>query len=149
MLSLLIFFVIVGIVVPIFYQYNHDPRRMPKVKKIIGYKKVYVFDRYGDYVRAVIATLEIPRGSQRYQYIGRIDGRKYLEAKCRTSEAKVLSLKTLYADEDVLEATSCHDRSFKYRVGETVYPTNGFALTDETCDSGIHFYMRKRDAERH
>lgn len=149
MLNLFIFFTIVGIIGLICYQANRNPRRMPKRRKIIGYKKVYVFDDLHYVRKIVIATLEIPRGTDRYQESRKHKSGVYLEPKCRTSEAKVLSLKEMYTGKDIEVATSGHDMSFNYRVGDTVRPRDGFDPAHETCASGIHFYMLKRDAERH
>jgi len=42
---------------------------------------------------------------------------------------------------------SPYNRDFSYQVGNFVCPHNGYALTYNTCASGIHFFCNKSDAE--
>ena len=125
---------------------TRNPRRMPKTGKIIGYKKVYVIDKYDTVCDSVIATLEIPKDALRNQEILR---RKYLEPKCRASKAKVLSLKSCWGGAPVSKAYSYYDRDFSYEVGKIVTPKRSFDTSNETCASGIHFYMLEKDARNH
>ena len=91
---------------------------------LIGYKKC---------LNNVIVKLLIPKEAKRSSSFGR---------KCRAEYATVLELSK------GTEATSEYDEDFKYRVGETVRPTNPFNENwQEECASGIHFYITRLEAE--
>lgn len=47
---------------------------------------------------------------------------------------------------EVKHTRSGHNNSFKYKVGETVKPVNGFSLSERICESGIHFFVNLSDA---
>ena len=87
---------------------------------LIGYKKLH---------GGVICKLRIPAEAKRSNATGR---------KCRAEYAVVLDG----------GGASQYDQSFKYKVGETVKPTEPF---DEDrwkeCAPGIHFFLTKVEAE--
>lgn len=43
-------------------------------------------------------------------------------------------------------AYSLHDSKFRYCVGETVYPAQGFSTLHGRCAGGIHFFLNVHDA---
>jgi len=93
---------------------------------IIGWKKC---------AQDVIVKLLIPANAKRSNSAGR---------KCRAEFANVLEIM------GAKEATSQHDSSFKYIVGETVTPTDPFCEDwSKECASGIHFYITRIEAENH
>ncbi len=96
---------------------------------IIGWKKCQ---------EGVIVKLLIPAGAKRSHAFGR---------KCRAEYAEVLKL---YKAKGKKEATSVYDSDFKYKIGETVKPTEAWDedFTNE-CGSGIHFFINREEAENH
>ena len=97
---------------------------------IIGYKKLS---------GGLIAKLLIPSTAKRSHAFGR---------KCRASEAKVLCIWN--GETEVESGTSDYDSSFVFRVGETVTPKEPFSEEwMEECESGIHFYITRIEAENH
>ena len=93
---------------------------------IMGYKKC---------AGNIIVKLLIPSDAKRSHAFGR---------KCRAEYAKVIEI---YG---AIEATSQHDKTFKYYIGNIVKPLVQFSeeWTNE-CESGIHFYITKIEAENH
>ncbi|GAA4391517.1 pentapeptide repeat-containing protein [Tsukamurella soli] len=85
-----------------------------------------------------IVHLRIPKDAARSNATGR---------KCRASKAKVLAI--FNADgSPAEEAFSRHDPRFRYEVGKTVKPDNGFdADRWNECASGIHFFVTRAEAE--
>ena len=82
-----------------------------------------------------IVTLEIPRGAIVFS-INR--------QKCRTNIAKVVTI-----DGTPTSVKSNYDENFTYAVGETK-KIDGFSLAyNKECASGIHFFMRKQEAEEY
>lgn len=104
------------------------PLVCPEEGDFVAYKKV-IGDGMG-----LVATLLIQ--GDRSSAMGR---------KCRTSKAKVLSIKTLAGEPFEGEAKSMWDISFKYRTGETVQATFDRDWTEE-CAQGIHFFMTRQEA---
>ena len=98
---------------------------------LIGWKKL----RGG-----IIAKLRIPEDAKRSHAFGR---------KCRAEFAEVLEL--LNSDGSKAGAgISQHDSSFVYRVGDTVRPMCPFSENwVEECESGIHFFITKLEAENY
>ena len=93
---------------------------------IIGYKKC---------MEGIIVKLLIPKEAKRSHAFGR---------KCRAEYAKVVEI---YNSK---EAISSHDNSFKYEVGKIVKPKNKFSENwKEECESGIHFFITKKEAENY
>ena len=58
--------------------------------------------------------------------------------KCRASKAKCLEI-----ENGLTEISSDHDKSFIYRVGETVEVTDFDEDRWNECSTGIHFFMSK------
>lgn len=85
----------------------------------------------------VIVKLLIPAEAKRSHAFGR---------KCRAEFAQVLEIVGPKGGERK-EATSKHDGSFTYHVGDTVKPTQPFSKHwQEECDSGIHFFITREEA---
>jgi len=130
---------------------------MPPAKgAFICYKKATIMgtrrDNYGGtdehFVRArCIVVLEVPATAKRQM---KVEG---ANRKCRASAAKVLSIETVLSKTAHKKGTiaySEHDRNFAYKVGEMVTPKGPRYQTRlEVCAPGIHFYMRRKDAEAH
>lgn len=71
------------------------------------------------------------------------------ERKCRASKAVVISITTLDGDPAGNEVCSDHDKSFAYRVGETVEVQNFDENRWNECAPGIHHYITREEAVRH
>ncbi len=86
-----------------------------------------------------IVKLLIPEDAKRSHAFGR---------KCRAEKAVVLEIYN--GKKKVKEAVSEYDENFMYKVGKTVVPTGKFNedFTEE-CQTGIHFYITKIEAENH
>jgi hypothetical protein len=97
---------------------------------IIGWKKLG---------RGLIAKLLIPSNAKRSNSTGR---------KCRAEYATVLEIWN--GDESLDFGFSGYDSTFVYKVGETVYPKDGFDENRwEECAGGIHFFITRLEAERY
>ena len=93
---------------------------------LIGYKKCR---------DNVIVKLLIPATAKRSHAFGR---------KCRAEFAKVIEISS------GTEAISEYNNKFIYRVGEIVRPLEPFSENwQEECESGIHFYITRIEAENH
>lgn len=93
---------------------------------IIGYKKC---------IEGIVKLL-IPSDAKRSHAFGR---------KCRAEYAVVLEL-----PDGINVAHSSYDESFLYVKGETVKPVDPFSENwMEECESGIHFFITKIEAERY
>ena len=100
------------------------------------------FNAYKKLANGCVALLYIPKSAQR---LGGLLGRK-----CRVSKAKVKMIWNIVDNKEVLEGTSQHDSTFKYKVGEWVKPTLDFNQdVREECTSGIHIFLTKREAEEY
>ena len=69
--------------------------------------------------------------------------------KCRCSEAEVLSIESLDGTKQYHEATSSFDKSFIYKVGETVKVDNFDENRWKECSTGIHFFITREEAVRY
>ena len=97
---------------------------------IIGYKKCQ---------DGRIVKLLIPKEAKRSHAFGR---------KCRAEYAEILEITK--GSRKLKTAISSYDSSFEYKVGETVKPVKPFSDNwVEECESGIHFYITKIEAENH
>ena len=93
---------------------------------IIGYKKCR---------NSIIVKILIPKEAKRSHAFGR---------KCRAEYADVLEIF------GASEAVSEYDNNFVYKVGERMYPKNPFSEKwFEECDSGIHFFITRTEAENY
>ena len=69
--------------------------------------------------------------------------------KCRCSKAKVLSIQTIGGDDaEQPYVASDHDKSFFYRVGETVEVADFDENRWNECSTGIHFFITLCEAEQ-
>lgn len=84
--------------------------------------------------------MRIPADAKRLSATGR---------KCRASKAVVISITTLEGDPAGNEVRSDYDRSFVYRVGETVEVRNFDENRWNECAPGIHHYITREEAVRH
>jgi hypothetical protein len=97
---------------------------------IIGWKKLS---------GGVIAKLLIPETAKRSHAFGR---------KCRAEEALVINL--FFNGQEVDEAFSTYDPLFKYKKGEIVKPKMPFSDNwQNECESGIHFFITRIEAENY
>lgn len=87
-----------------------------------------------------IVELRIPADAKRLSATGR---------KCLASKAVVISITTLEGDPAGNEVRSDYDRSFVYRVGETVEVQNFDENRWNECAPGIHHYITREEAVRH
>ena len=87
-----------------------------------------------------IVEIMIPADAKRSSATGR---------KCRASKAVVISITTLEGDPAGNEVRSDHDKSFAYRVGETVEVQNFDENRWNECAPGIHHYITREEAVRH
>ena len=70
--------------------------------------------------------------------------------KCRCSKAKVLSIQTIDGDDaEQPYVASDHDKSFFYRVGETVEVADFDENRWNECSTGIHFFITREEAVRY
>ena len=60
--------------------------------------------------------------------------------KMRFSSAVVICITNMYGKGNFKQAVSYLDEKFIYKIGETVYPTEPFDLSNEICESGIHAF---------
>lgn len=93
---------------------------------IIGYKQCS---------NGILVKLKIPADAKRTHAFGR---------KCRAEYAEVLEI------HGAATAHSSHDPNFIYTVGATVKPQHPFSDNwKEECESGIHFFITKIEAENY
>ena len=79
-----------------------------------------------------IAKLLIPKEAKRVNATSR---------KCRAEFAIVLDCPA--------KATSLHDPSFRYKIGEKIIPHNFDENRWNECSGGIHFFLTKEEAEEY
>ena len=87
-----------------------------------------------------IVELRIPADAKRLSATGR---------KCRANKAVVISITTLDGNPAGNEVRSDHDKSFAYRVGETVEVQNFDENRWNECAPGIHHYITREEAVRY
>ena len=87
----------------------------------------------------LIIKLLIPEDAKRLSATGR---------KCRCDKAQVLAIENLDGTPSgKAETYSANDRSFVYKVGETVTPKEAFCEDRwQECSSGIHFFINRQEA---
>ena len=111
---------------------------------IIGYKKLFfghLYDDDGGWLgyKEAIAILEIPK----YNNLNNMNRSDIIDpfcAKYRCERAYVLKIFDIKTGKQVKEAASFWNTSFIYREGEWV-ETYFNPDIDETCESGIHYYL--------
>lgn len=73
--------------------------------------------------------------------------------KCRASKAYVIGadLSRLYKPQTIHDYVyrSSHDPKFEYKIGEWVVPDSFDDNRFDECSNGIHFFMRKEEAEKY
>ena len=85
-----------------------------------------------------IVKLQVTETAKRSSAYGR---------KCRCSEAVVLAIENADGTlAEVQEVCSTHDRSFAYRLGETVKVENFDEDRRNECAPGIHFFITRQEA---
>ena len=106
------------------------PIACPEEGEFIGFKKVQ-----GD----LIVKLKITEDAKRCSATGR---------KCRCSKAVVLSITNKDgSDSGLAEVKSKYDKTFVYKVGETVEVTDFCDNRWKECSEGIHFFITRKEAE--
>lgn len=86
----------------------------------------------------IILKLLIPKEAKRCSGLSR---------KCRCNKAIVLEMQNYKGESiDVKEAYSMFDRSFKYRIGETVEVSDFDENRWNECSTGIHFFINRQEA---
>ena len=111
------------------------PISCPEEGSFIGFKKAWLTP-----IDPVIVKLRIAETAKRCSATGR---------KCRCNEAEVLSITSLNGDKEFTEAYSGHDKSFIYKVGETVRVEDFNEDRWNECSTGIHFFITRAEAENY
>lgn len=104
----------------------------PEEGSFIGYKKAINKDE-----EFVIVKLQITEDAKRSSATSR---------KCRCSKTKVLSITSIDGKIEYDSAHACYDRSFVYKVGETVEVTDFDEDRWNECSTGIHFFITRDEA---
>jgi hypothetical protein len=105
------------------------PISCPEEGEFVGFKKA----------NGYIVKLKITEDAKRCSATGR---------KCRCSKAVVLSITNKDGSESgKTEVASDHDKSFIYRVGETVEEDKFCEDRWKECSEGIHFFITRKEAE--
>ena len=104
----------------------------PEKGSYIGYKKAK--NKYGE---EVIVELLITEDALRSSATTR---------KCRCSKAKVLSITSLDKTKSFDKAYSNWDKTFIYKVGETVEVDNFNTNRWYECSTGIHHFITRKEA---
>lgn len=106
----------------------------PKEGSFIGWKKCYSNKSN----KAYIVKLEIPTDAKRCSATTN---------KCRCSKAKVLEIQNIDSTiADVTRVFSEYNKSFIYKVNETIYSDSFDDRYWNECSHGIHFFMNREDA---
>jgi uncharacterized protein YjbI with pentapeptide repeats len=104
------------------------PIACPEEGEFVGFKKAHGY----------IVKLKITDDAKRCSATSR---------KCRCSKAVVLSITTLDGtDNGLTEVRSDYDRTFKYKIGDTVEVNNFCEDRWEECSAGIHFFITRQEA---
>ena len=117
----------------------------PVQEDVIGYKKVYSRSRH------CIATLWIPKGTLvgAFGQKGRFDQHR----KLRAEKAVVLQIESLYPRDGQLKlvdrANAKWDSTFIYQPLKEVVPRDRFSHKRDECESGIHFFLTRKEAEEY
>lgn len=107
----------------------------PESGAFIGWKKAF-----GDGTCSVIVKLQIADDAKRSSATGR---------KCRCNKAVVLQIESLSGEETYQEARSARDKSFIYKVGQTVSVDDFDENRWSECSTGIHFFITREEAVRY
>ena len=105
------------------------PIACPEYGSFIGWKKAH------DY----IVKLKIAEDALRCSATSR---------KCRGSKAEVVAIEKMSGGvADIESVASSYDKSFIYRVGETVEVVDFDKNRWNECSTGIHFFITRKEAE--
>lgn len=116
-----------------------------------GYKKTYLYEKskIGNYFikkHEFITVLRIPYHTPCFV--------SFHTSKFRAAKAEVIEhyaynkyTKTVKKT-DIKTTASGFDCDFKYTIGKIVKPRNSFSKAQDTCSSGIHFFVSMNDAKR-
>ena len=109
------------------------PMACPDTGEFIAWKKAYDEDE-----DAYLVKLLIPEDARRSSATGR---------KCRADKAVVLSIEPIVAGGVIPEVVhSKHDKSFTYKVGQTVVAPDFDTYRFNKCAPGIHFFINRQEA---
>jgi len=117
----------------------------PTQQDVIGYKKVY------SHGKMAIATLWIPKGT----LVGAYDqpDRWPTSRKLRAEKALILRIELCFPKDHELKlidsAYSWRDSRFIYRTLQEAVPTRPFSRRRDECESGIHFFLTRKEAEEY
>lgn len=103
----------------------------PEEGPYIGYKRAL------NEGKSVIIKILIPEDALRSSSTSR---------KCRASKAKVLDITSIDKKENFQKAVSLYDKSFVYKVGETVEVKNFDRDRWNECSTGIHHFITYGEA---
>ena len=108
---------------------RYFPIACPEFGAFVGWKKVR---------DNLIVKLQITEKAKRSSAFGR---------KCRCSEAVVLAIENMDGTPSgKTETISTHDKSFVYRIGETVSVQDFDDDRKNECAPGIHFFITRQEA---
>ena len=117
----------------------------PVQEDVIGYKKVY------SHAKICIATLWIPKGT----LVGAYEqtDKRSIRRKLRAEKALVLRIELRYPKNNELKLVDCAfsewDYRFIYRPLKEAIPTHPFSHKLTECESGIHFFLTRKEAEKY
>lgn len=107
-------------------------------KTLFGFKKIR---------NNRIVNLIIPQSSiifvDNYNWT---DSKSHRQFKFRSNQAKVESIWCPNVKKMVSDGVSLWDSKFKYKAGTLVIPTHSFSFVDDSCRSGIHFFLTAYEA---
>lgn len=112
---------------------NCIPLACPSTGEFIGYKKALALNG-----KAVIVCLKIPKDAARLSAGG---------PKCRCDKAEVIDITSIDGKKKYEKAVSGFDETFLYRTGEKIHVENFCKDRWSECDSGIHFFVNRKQAE--
>ena len=109
----------------------YTPMACPDTGSFVAWKKAYDEDAY-------LVKLLIPEDARRSSATGR---------KCRADKAVVLSIEPIVEGGVIPEVVhSKHDKSFTYKVGQTVVAPDFDTDRFNECAPGIHFFINRQEA---
>lgn len=109
----------------------------PLAKDIIVYKKALLVEQGR---KECIVKLLIPAGT-----LVNVSQRK-----CRAAKAIVIGIETMRGTPiNSVVPVSSADNNFKYTYLSVVTPTLPYFTGTEECNTGIHFFRTKREAQRY
>jgi hypothetical protein len=98
--------------------------------------------------RRCLVELKVPKRAK----VNICTGNHVDHRKCRSSSAHVLSATCLATGKKLnkeVEIFSDYDPTFIYLVGQKIKPIKKFNTNAVKCASGIHFFLRMKDATKY